>query len=95
MSPDICPVNWRSAASTRRASTYRQAGELLALFHAQTVVTDDDYESRENDKSLALLSGAHRIAPATVRRLRAEIARWPTPAAYLAPTHGDWQPRTG
>jgi hypothetical protein len=74
-------------------SVYRQAGELLALFHAQTVVTDDDYERRENEKSLALLSGPHRIAPATVERLRAEIAGWPTPAAPLVPTHGDWQPR--
>jgi hypothetical protein len=73
--------------------TYRQAGELLALFHAQTVVADDDYERRENDKSLAWLNGPHRIAPATVERLRAEIATWPTPAATLVPTHGDWQPR--
>ena len=74
-------------------STYRQAGELLALLHAQTVVTDDDYERRENEKSLALLSGPHRIAPATVERLRAEIAGWPTPVAPVVPTHGDWQPR--
>lgn len=73
--------------------TYRQAGELLAVFHAQTTVTDDDYERRENDKSLAWLSGPHRIAPSTVERLRAEIAAWPTPPANLVPTHGDWQPR--
>jgi hypothetical protein len=74
-------------------SIYRQAGELLALFHAQTVITDDDYERRENEKSLAWLSGPHRIAPATVERLQAEIAAWPTPVAALVPTHGDWQPR--
>ena len=74
-------------------STYRQAGELLAMFHTQTVVTDDYYERRENEKSLALLRGPHRIAPATVERLRAEISGWPTPAASLVPTHGDWQPR--
>jgi len=73
--------------------TYRQAGELLALLHAQTVVKDDEYEKRENEKSLALLNGPHRIAPVTVERLRAEIAGWPTPAARLVPTHGDWQPR--
>jgi hypothetical protein len=36
---------------------YRQAGELLALFHAQAVVTDDGYEMRENQKALAWLSG--------------------------------------
>lgn len=74
-------------------SVYRQAGELLAEFHAQTLVRDDDYERRENEKSLAWLRGPHRIAPGTAERLRAEIAAWPTPAAYLVPTHGDWQPR--
>ena len=74
-------------------STYRQAGALLAVFHAQTTGTDDDYERRENEKALARLSGPHRIAPQTVERLRAEIAAWPTPAATLVPTHGDWQPR--
>jgi len=74
-------------------STYRQAGELLALLHAQTVVTDDDYERRENDKSLAWLSQPHRIAATTVERLQTEIAAWPTPSATLVPTHGDWQPR--
>lgn len=73
--------------------TFRQAGELLALLHAQTVVTDDDYERRESEKSLALLSQPHRIAATTVERLRAEIAAWPTPPATLVPTHGDWQPR--
>jgi hypothetical protein len=51
-------------------STFGQAGELLALLHAQTVVVDDDYERRENQKSLAWLSGTHRIATATVERLR-------------------------
>jgi len=74
-------------------STYRQAGELLALFHAQATVTDDDYERRANEKALAWLSGPHRIAPPTVALLRAQIAAWPTPPATLTPTHGDWQPR--
>ncbi|MGW5558483.1 phosphotransferase [Micromonospora sp. NPDC003944] len=74
-------------------ATYRQAGELLALLHAQTSFPDDDYERRENAKSLSWLSGAHRIASHTVNRLCAEITSWPTPAALLVPTHGDWQPR--
>lgn len=74
-------------------ATFRQAGELLALLHTQIAVTDDDYERRENDKSLALLDQPHRIEEATVSRLRAEITAWPTPAASLVPTHGDWQPR--
>ncbi|MFF5179368.1 phosphotransferase [Micromonospora sp. NPDC000316] len=72
---------------------YRQAGELLALLHAQTAVRGDNYEKSENEKSLTALSGPHRIAPSTVQRLRAEIAGWPTPPATLVPTHGDWQPR--
>ncbi|MET7401487.1 phosphotransferase [Dactylosporangium sp. NPDC005572] len=74
-------------------AAYRQAGELLALFHAQTVAVDDDYERRENQKSLQRLSRPHRIATGTEQRLRAEIASWPVPPAVLVPTHGDWQPR--
>jgi thiamine kinase-like enzyme len=74
-------------------ATYRQAGELLAVFHAQTTEADDSYEKRMNETALAWLSEPHRIAPDTVRLLRAEIAAWPTPAAILVPTHGDWQPR--
>jgi aminoglycoside phosphotransferase (APT) family kinase protein len=72
---------------------YRQAGELLALFHAQAAAPDRDYEKRGNDKALAWLSRPHRIAPAVVAELRAQIASWPTPPATLTPTHGDWQPR--
>jgi hypothetical protein len=74
-------------------SIYRQAGELLALFHAQAVVADDDYEGRENEKAVEWLSGPHRIAPPIAALLRAKIAAWPTPPATLTPTHGDWQPR--
>jgi hypothetical protein len=74
-------------------ATYRQAAELLAQFHAQAVVADDEYERRENDKALAWLSGPHRIAAPVVAMLRAQIASWPTPPAALTPTHGDWQPR--
>lgn len=73
--------------------TYRQAGQLLALLHAQTAVTDDDYETRENRKSLAWLSGPNRIAAEVEDQLRIDIASWPPPPATLVPTHGDWQPR--
>jgi hypothetical protein len=72
---------------------FLQAGELLAQLHAQAVVADDDYERRENRKSLNLLDGAHRIAAGTVERLRAAMTGWPTPSASVVPTHGDWQPR--
>jgi len=74
-------------------ATYRQAGELLALLHGQDAATDPDHEARENRKTLAWLDSPHRIAPRTEERLRALIASWPTPAATLVPTHGDWQPR--
>jgi aminoglycoside phosphotransferase (APT) family kinase protein len=74
-------------------AVYRQAGELLALLHAQTGITDHDYERRENEKALAWLDRPHRIAPSTVEQLRAEIATWPAPPAVVVPTHGDWQPR--
>ena len=74
-------------------SAFQQAGELLALFHAQAAVADHDYEMRENEKALAWLSGPHRITAPVVARLRAQIAAWPTPPATLMPTHGDWQPR--
>ncbi|MFG2062389.1 GNAT family N-acetyltransferase [Micromonospora sp. NPDC048871] len=80
-------------AHAEQPDTYRQAGELLALLHAQTSVLNDDYERRENERSLAWLGRPHRIPASTVARLRAEIADWPTPPAILVPTHGDWQPR--
>jgi hypothetical protein len=73
--------------------TYRQAGQLLALLHAQVVVVDDEFEARENRKSLTWLSGRHRIEAHVEAELRAQIASWPTPSAVLVPTHGDWQPR--
>jgi hypothetical protein len=76
-------------------SVFRQAGELLARLHTQTVVTDDDYERRENEKSLARLSGPHRIARATVEQLRGEVPAWPTPPATLVPTTGTGSPETG
>jgi aminoglycoside phosphotransferase len=73
--------------------TYHQAGELLAVFHQQSAVPDDSYESRENARTLKDLRKPHRIAPDLVERLRTTIASWPMPPATLVPTHGDWQPR--
>ena len=61
------------------ASTYRQAGELLGLLHGQPVVVDDDYERRENEKSVTLLRGAHRSF-ATWPRIR-----WPRSATPRVP----------
>jgi Phosphotransferase enzyme family len=73
--------------------TYQQAGEVLAVFHQQSAVRDDTYESRANERILRYLSSPHRIAPDLVDRLRTTIEHWPTPPAILVPTHGDWQPR--
>ncbi len=73
--------------------TYREAGRLLALLHAQRARVDHDYESEANRRALAWLDRPHRIEPCAEARLRAEIASWPAPAATLVPTHGDWQPR--
>jgi hypothetical protein len=74
-------------------ATYRQAGRLLAMLHAQVAVGDGEFEARENGKALAWLGQEHRIDADAEQRLRAEIASWPTPTVVVVPTHGDWQPR--
>ncbi|KQR07250.1 aminoglycoside phosphotransferase family protein [Cellulomonas sp. Leaf334] len=71
---------------------YRQAGRLLALFHAQQSRPGGDHELRADARSLAWLQGEHRIPDDVVARLRAELAH-PVPPRPLVPTHGDWQPR--
>ena len=83
----------RGTSYERTADIYRQAGELLGLLHRQLAVPDDSYEQRENERTLDNLRKPHRIVPEFADRLRSEIEGWPTPAATLVPTHGDWQPR--
>ena len=73
--------------------TYRQAGELLAGFHAQFSMADDGFEARAKAKSLWWLDQPHGIDPTVVERLREVVAGWPTPSVVCVPTHGDWQPR--
>ncbi|MGN5237173.1 phosphotransferase [Rhodococcus sp. SJ-3] len=80
-------------AAMSSLDTYAQAGRILAAFHAQESVEDDGYERRANDKSLRWLAAPHRIEPDVAERLRAMIRAWPTPAATLVPTHGDWHSR--
>ncbi|MFJ9390118.1 aminoglycoside phosphotransferase family protein [Nocardioides sp. NPDC101246] len=70
---------------------YRQAGELLATFHGQARVEDEDYEPELDERALAALDGTGLEADLT-ERLRTEITSWPTPTTVLVPTHGDWQP---
>ncbi|WP_446663688.1 phosphotransferase [Flexivirga sp. B27] len=73
--------------------TFRQAGELLALLHAQPGRVDASYEQQENDKILRNLDKPHRIAPALAADLRRIVRSWPTDPVRIVPTHGDWQPR--
>ena len=73
--------------------TYRQAGELLALFHEQFATEDEEFEAREKQKALLWLGKPHRINPAVAGHLRDVVEAWPTPPSTVVPTHGDWQPR--
>lgn len=73
--------------------TYRQAGTLLAAFHAQDSRLSDTYESELDEKSMAWLAREHRIPPRTEARLREVIRAHESPPAVLVPTHGDWHPR--
>jgi aminoglycoside phosphotransferase (APT) family kinase protein len=72
---------------------YRQAGELLAVFHGQMGTPNDDFEARAKAKAFWWLDRPHRIDPKSVSRLRELVASWPTPSSIVVPTHGDWQPR--
>ena len=81
------------APAQREPGTFRQAGVLLAAFHAQARTTDDEYEARENAKVLRNLDEPHRIPPDVEATLRAVIGSWPTESAVVVPTHGDWSTR--
>ncbi len=72
---------------------YRQAGAMLAVFHAQGARIDDTYEARMNQKQLDWLERPHRIAPATVAQLRRLLLDDTPEPVTLVPTHGDWHPR--
>lgn len=80
-------------AAQRDPELYRQAGQLLARFHAQLTIEDPDYETHQRDRALAFLDRPHRIAADIEQQVRAEIATWPTGTTTVVPTHGDWQPR--
>lgn len=73
--------------------TFRQAGELLALLHAQPGRLDEGYEATENAKVLGNLAKPHRIPGERARELRALVASWPAEPVRVVPTHGDFQPR--
>lgn len=79
--------------SVGEPDTYRQAGALLAAFHAQARRVSADYESAMDAKAMAWLEREHRIPRPVERRLREVLAGHDHPPAVLVPTHGDWQPR--
>ncbi|MFD4324647.1 phosphotransferase family protein [Nocardioides sp. NPDC058538] len=80
-----------TSAAIHDPEIYRQAGELLATFHGQAGVEDEDYEPELDERALSSLATAGLEADLT-ERLRTEITSWPTPTTVLVPTHGDWQP---
>ncbi|MEU6135191.1 aminoglycoside phosphotransferase family protein [Nocardioides sp. NPDC047086] len=80
-----------TSAAIHDPEIYRQAGELLATFHGQAAVEDEDYEPELDERALASLDSAGLEADLT-ERLLTEITSWPTPTTVLVPTHGDWQP---
>ncbi|MBS2938735.1 phosphotransferase [Nocardioides sp. J2M5] len=73
--------------------TYRQAGALIARFHAQHAQVDDTWYDRLRDRVRRGLDSVHRIAPAIEEQVRAELDTWAGGPATVVPTHGDWQPR--
>lgn len=73
--------------------TYRQAGELLRVFHAQEARWDADHAPRANARALQWLSGEHRVDPAAARAARGILEADPAMPVPVVPTHGDWQPR--
>lgn len=76
-----------------RADTYRQAGVLLALLHAQFSAVDAEYTQVQRDETLRTLDKPHRLSADTARRTRELVEQWPDVPVLLVPTHGDWQPR--
>jgi hypothetical protein len=74
-------------------AVHRQAGELLARFHAQLSTVDVEYELQQNARTMAWLAGRHRVPDDWVEEVRARIVQWPNEPTVLVPTHGDYQPR--
>ena len=75
------------------AESYRQAGSLLAGFHLQLSVFDDEWNDKSRARVERYLALPHRIDPVIVRRVLGEVSNWPGGGGFVVPTHGDWQPR--
>lgn len=72
---------------------YRQAGVLLARYHAQVSAHDDGWHDRYRARAELQLGRPHRIDPDIEDLVRAEVSTWPGGGSDVVPTHGDWQPR--
>ena len=72
---------------------YRQAGDLLARFHAQALTSDPDYERQQDQRTLDWLESPHRIPVGWCEQVRSRLSTSPARPALLVPTHGDFQPR--
>ena len=84
------------AASTPAAldpAVHRQAGELLRQFHDEGSIDGAAAEAAAMRRTEDWLDSPHRIAPATVTRLRTALAAASLDPPPAVPTHGDWQPR--
>ncbi|NGN94515.1 aminoglycoside phosphotransferase family protein [Nocardioides sp. KC13] len=80
-----------TSAAVHDPEIYRQAGELLATFHGQASVEDEDYEAELNERAAGWLDDAGLDAELT-ERLREDLDGWEAPVTVLRPSHGDWQP---
>lgn len=70
-----------------------QAGRALRLLHAQSSITDPDFETNANSQTLRWLDSDHRIPAEQVRQIRSLMKRPPASESALVPTHGDFHPR--
>lgn len=73
--------------------SYRQAGELMAVYHGQLSTHDADWHDKFRVRVERFLDRPHRISPEVESLVRAELLGWPSGGAEVVPTHGDWQPR--
>ncbi|MGC4173986.1 aminoglycoside phosphotransferase family protein [Demequina sp.] len=78
----------------REPWVYESAGALLARFHGQRSVHDDEYPTRLLDRAERWLaapqSTPHALREAAAHALAAVASNIPT---LLVPTHGDYSPR--
>ncbi len=75
------------------ATTYRQAGELLARFMVG-MGDSGDYMPQQIEKARGLVEGAAGLAPVSqLRRARRDLDEMLPVTVPLVLTHGDYQPR--